>query len=360
MKHERAIPQDAALTAAFRGKSVLVTGAAGTVGRALIDRLVTFGCSRVVGLDNNESELFFLNEANARSGMFEPALCDVRELEDLTRIFRRVDVVFHAAALKHVPLCEQYPVEAVKTNIYGVQNVVQAARAAGVQRVLYTSSDKAVNPTNVMGTSKLMGEKLINAANLTAKDDGQVFSSTRFGNVLGSRGSVVPVFREQIRQGGPVRLTDSGMTRFIMTLDDAIDLVLKAGVLARGGEVFITKMAAIRIADLAQVLVEELAPKFGRDPKTIKIVESGRRPGEKICEELMNEEEVRRSIELEDYFAVLPALSDLYGENSQQYNGVVAKKVDHAYNSETAEKMSVEDLRTYVRAHRLAEIQELQ
>jgi len=336
---------------------VLVTGAAGTIGRALVKRLLTLGCSGVIGLDNNESELFFLNETFGKQA-FELSLCDVRDAEDLSRAFRRVDIVFHAAALKHVPLCEQHPVEAVKTNVLGVQNVIQAARAARVQRVIYTSSDKAVNPTNVMGTSKLMGEKLMNAANLTAKEDRQIFSTTRFGNVLGSRGSVVPVFCQQIRSGGPVKLTDRAMTRFIMTLNEAIDLVIQTAIIAQGGEVFITKMDAVCIADLAQVMVEELSVALGRKPQDIKIVESGRRPGEKICEELMNEEEVRRSIELEHYFAVLPALSDLYGDSSGRYNGMTAKRVDRAYNSDTSEKMSVDVLRRYLHLHGLMEVQE--
>src|SRR5262249_26033567 len=162
----------------------------------------------------------FLNERYCDAA-FDPVLCDVRDVVDLTRAVRNIDVVFHAAALKHVPLCEQSPMEAVKTNIVGVQNVIEAARAANVAPVTYTSSGKAVNPTGVMGPSKLMGEKLMNAASLSEGSNGQVFSSTRFGNVLGSRGSVVPVFRDQIRKGGPVRLADRGMTRFIMTLQEA-------------------------------------------------------------------------------------------------------------------------------------------
>lgn len=341
-----------ALAATFQGKTVLVTGAAGTIGRALVTALLDLDAAKVLGLDNNESELFFLNEANSDRN-FDPVLCDVREMADLSRAFRRVDIVFHAAALKHVPLCEQHPLEAVKTNIAGVQNVIEAARAANVPRVIYTSSDKAVNPTNVMGTSKLMGEKLINAANLSATGDGQIFTSTRFGNVLGSRGSVIPIFREQIRRGGPLKLTDRGMTRFIMSLNEAVELVLESAAIAHGGEVFITKMPAIDIADLAQVMIDELAPGFGHDPRKIEIVESGRRPGEKICEELMNEEEVRRSIELEKHFAVLPALSDLYGDATDRYRNVVAKRVDEAYNSQTAVKMTRPALAAYLRQHQM-------
>jgi FlaA1/EpsC-like NDP-sugar epimerase len=198
-----------------------------------------------------------------------------------------------------------------------------------------------------MGTSKLMGEKLMNAANLSALRDRQVFTTTRFGNVLGSRGSVMPLFREQIRKGGPVRLTDSDMTRFIMTLEEAVELLLRAGVMAKGGEVFITKMAAIRIVDLARVMIDTLAPAYGFDPAKIAIEVVGRRPGEKVFEELMNEEEVRRSIQLNDFFAVLPALQDIYKLSPADY-GAEAEPVVKAYNSETAPLMPTDELAKYL------------
>ena len=328
----------------FCGKVILVTGAAGTVGKALVRRLLDFNPQLVLGLDNNESELFFLKEELGDG--FQPVLGDVRDVTTLERAFRRVDVIFHAAALKHVPLCEHNPLEAVQTNILGVQNVIQAARAAGVARVVYTSSDKAVNPPNVMGTSKLMGEKLMNAANVGSGRDGQVFTTTRFGNVLGSRGSVIPLFREQIRRGGPVRLTDRDMTRFIMTLPEAVDLVLLAGAIARGGEVLITKMSAIRIADLARVMIDALAPTYGHAPGSIEIVEVGRRPGEKVYEELMNEEEVRRSIELDKFFVVLPALPDICPTDPLAYGP--SKPVDQAYNSDAAALMPADELSRYL------------
>lgn len=337
---------------AFEGKRILVTGAAGTVGTALINKLMSYDPALIIGLDNNESELFFLNE-DMSGNPFESALGDVREIDSLVQPFRRADIVFHAAALKHVPLCEHHPMEAVKTNIHGVQNVINAARKGGVERVVYTSSDKAVNPPNVMGTTKLMGEKLINAANIAGAGDGCIFTTTRFGNVLGSRGSVLPVFKSQIANGGPIKLTDPNMTRFIMTLDSAVELVMSAAHMALGGEVFITKMNTIRIADLARVMIDELAPLFGHDPAALEIQEVGRRPGEKIYEELMNEEEVRRSIELERFFLVLPALSDLYGDPSGKYSGVLSESIDRPYNSETERAMSTGELRDYMHMHGL-------
>ncbi len=330
----------------FKNKRIIVTGAAGSVGSALIRRLLTYAPEGVWGLDNDETGLFTLG--NELGQGFVPVLGDVRDRDKLVRSFHGMDVVFHAAALKHVPLCEHHPLEAVQTNILGVQNVIYGAMEKNVGLVVYTSTDKAVNPPNVMGTSKLMGEQLIKAANVVDRRKGMIFTSTRFGNVLGSSGSVLPIFREQIRKGGPVTLTDSEMTRFIMDIDKAVDLVLEAAMLARGGEVLITKMNTVRIADLAQVMIDELAPKFGLDPANIAIEEIGTRPGEKLYEELMNSEEVRRSIELENHFVVLPALTDMYQSSLDDYPGIVNSRVEREYHSANEVAMKPDELRRYL------------
>jgi FlaA1/EpsC-like NDP-sugar epimerase len=210
----------------WRGKSVLITGACGTVGRELVRQIASSSTDRVVGIDNNESELFFMEEAYKTKPHVSVYIGDICDRDTLEHYMRGIDVVIHAAAFKHVRLCERSPNATVAVNIQGVQNVIEAATAAGVERVLFTSSDKAVNPTNVMGTSKLMGERLMTAANLYRGEKGPIFASTRFGNVLGSRGSVIPLFRQQIAAGGPVTLTDERMTRFIMSLSDAVKLVI--------------------------------------------------------------------------------------------------------------------------------------
>jgi FlaA1/EpsC-like NDP-sugar epimerase len=266
-----------------------------------------------------------------------------------------VDIVFHTAAFKHVVLCERSPFEAVQTNIMGIQNMVDAAGEAKIERMIFTSSDKAVNPTNVMGTSKLMGERLMTAANSNKRGNGPVFASTRFGNVLGSRGSVIPIFREQIRKGGPVSLTDPGMTRFIMSIEQAVQLVIDTAYLAKGGEVFVTKMPVIRIQDLADVMIEELASKYGHNPEHIDIEIIGTKPGEKQYEELMTLEEVRRSLELPRYFAVYPAFSSLYGEIQYTYPEVVREKVDRPYHSANESPLNREELRRFLYENRLIE-----
>jgi len=237
----------------------------------------------------------------------------------------------------------------------GIQNMVDAAGEAKIERMIFTSSDKAVNPTNVMGTSKLMGERLMTAANSNKRGNGPVFASTRFGNVLGSRGSVIPIFREQIRKGGPVSLTDPEMTRFIMSIEQAVQLVIDTAYLAKGGEVFVTKMPVIRIQELAEVMIEELACKYGHKPESIDIEIIGTKPGEKQYEELMTLEEVRRALELSRYFAVYPAFSSLYGEIQYTYPEVLREKVDKPYHSANEVPLSREELRRFLYENRLIE-----
>ncbi|HKJ87815.1 MAG TPA: SDR family NAD(P)-dependent oxidoreductase, partial [Gammaproteobacteria bacterium] len=271
--------------AGLEGKRILVTGACGTVGDELVRQLLTdaaFAPEEVIGLDNNESDLFFLDQEYLEDARARFFVADIRDRDELERRMRGVDVVFHTAALKHVILSERSPDQAVQTNILGVQNVIAAATATGVERVIFTSSDKAVNPTNVMGTSKLMGERLMTAANSNKRGDGPVFASTRFGNVLGSRGSVIPIFHNQIAAGGPVTLTDPDMTRFVMSIEESVRLVIDSAALAQGGEVFITKMPVVRIADLARVMIDELASGYGHDPESLSITEIGTKPGEKL------------------------------------------------------------------------------
>lgn len=337
-------------------KRVLVTGACGTVGCELVRQLLEdYRVRELIGLDNNESEIFFLEQHLSRYDNASFFLGDVRDRDQLSSKMKDIDVVFHTAAFKHVILCERSPFESVQTNILGVQNVIWAASENNVERVIFTSSDKAVNPTNVMGTSKLMGERLMTAANSYRHNSMPIFTSTRFGNVLGSRGSVIPIFREQIRRGGPVTLTDPDMTRFIMSIQEAVRLVIESALFARGGEVFITKMPVIRIRDLAEVMVRELAPLYGHRPENIDIKIIGTKPGEKMYEELMNQEEIRRALELERYFVVLPAFSNLYQNISYTYEGIVAGEVAAPYNSNIQEPLTREGLLSFLRENGLLE-----
>ena len=331
----------------YKKKKVLVTGAAGTVGSEVIRQLLAFHPAELRLMDNNESELFFLLERYKD----QDALCflgDVRDGDKLKKLAEGCDIIIHCAAFKHVILSEYNPFDVVQTNIIGVENVIRAATANGVERVLFTSSDKAVNPTNVMGTSKLMGERLVTAANALKNGSGTIFSSSRFGNVIGSRGSVVPLFMKQIKNGGPVTLTNREMTRFIMTIEESARLVLKAVTMSRGGEVFVTKMPVVRIADLAEVMIDLLAPKYGYKPSDIEITEIGAKPGEKLYEELMNDEEVPRSMELRDMFVVTPAFKSIYGSIDYSYTGVVSERLKKSYISATEKTLTKDELGQYL------------
>lgn len=335
----------------WQGKRVLITGVSGTVGAELLRQIVAKNPAEVIGIDNNESALFFVDQEYSGQNAVNLYLGDIRDKEKLMRMMSGVDIVLHAAALKHVVLCEKTPYDAVQTNIFGTQNLIDAAIANNVERVLFTSSDKAVNPTNVMGTSKLMGERLMTAASARRREGGPIFLSTRFGNILGSRGSVIPIFKRQIAAGGPLTLTDPAMTRFIMTLEEAVKLVIDSVFMACGGEVFVTKMPVVRIADLAAIMIEKLAGQAA----AIEVKVIGSKPGEKLYEELMNEEETRRTAELPSYFSVLPAFKSVYETIEYRYREMGKVGISAPYNSATQPPMCKTDLAAYLDEHRLLE-----
>lgn len=286
----------------FFGKRILVTGGTGTIGQELVRQLLELRPEVVRVFSRDESKQHDMAHRFGERRDMRYLIGDVRDLERLRMAMAGVDLVFHCAALKHVKSCEYNPFEAVKTNILGTQNVILAALEHQVDKVVLTSSDKAVNPTNAMGVSKLMAERLVTAANGMRGPRSTVFASVRFGNVVGSRGSVLPLFVEQIRRGGPVTITNPAMTRFVMSLCQAVSLVLKAAVMARGGEVFTLKMPSVRIGELAAVLIELLAPS-----RPVGLRRVGRQPGEKMHEELLTAEEVERSEMLDDMFVTYPA-----------------------------------------------------
>ena len=340
----------------YKNKKILITGAAGTVGKEIVKQLHSFKPAELRLMDNNETEMFFLMEAygNGKDNVF-CFLGDVRDSDKIEKLSKDIDIVIHCAALKHVYLSEYNPFDVVQTNIIGVENIIRAATACNVKRVLFTSSDKAVNPTNVMGTSKLMGERLITAANAVRQDSKTILSSTRFGNVLASRGFVVPLFMKQIKNGGPVTVTDKSMTRFVMTIDKAARLVLQSVPISKGGEVFVTKMPTIKIPDLAEVMIKMLAPKYGFQPSDIETVEIGGKPGEKMYEELMSDEEVHRAMELKDMFVVTPAFKSIYQSIKYEYPDTVSTKLQKSYVSEHEDPMSKDNLEKYLVENRVLE-----
>lgn len=291
----------------FRSKNILVTGGTGSIGSELVRRLLKFEPVVIRVFSNDENAQFELeHELKDYASCLRFLVGDVRDKERLQRAAENIDIVFHAAALKHVPLCEYNPFEAIKTNVIGTQNLLEVSITENVEKIITVSTDKAANPANVMGATKLLAERLTIAANYYRGLKRTIFSCVRFGNVMSSRGSVIQTFEKQIRSGGPVTLTDLQMVRFVMTMDRAVDLVLKAAQMARGEEIFIFKMPALHIKDLADVMIEKLAPKYGYKPKDIAIRLIGKRKGEKLYEELMTEEEAFNAYETEDMLLVLP------------------------------------------------------
>ncbi|MGH7736538.1 MAG: polysaccharide biosynthesis protein [Candidatus Tyrphobacter sp.] len=324
------------------GRRVFLTGACGSIGRELLQRLRALDVAAIVAVDCNESDLFYLREEHRSDPRVEFMLCDIRVADLLARRMKGCDVVLHAAAYKHVDICERTPLEAVMTNVIGTQNVISAAIENDVERFTFMSSDKAVNPTSVMGTSKLMAERLVTAA---AQCDGPIFTSVRFGNVFGSRGSVVPLFKDQILAGGPVTITDPAMTRFFMALESAVSLALDATFLALGGEVIVKKMRALRVTDLARVMIERYCEQVGKTPGEIGSVVVGPRAGEKLWEELTNEEEVRRTFECGEYLIVKPAIGNRTATASRfaawEARGT---PLEHPYNSSLTSPMTMPEI----------------
>lgn len=275
----------------FEGKTILVTGAGGSIGSEICRQIARFSPKRLLLLGHGENSIYLihreLQEKYGKSIELIPVIADIQDRERIFDIMAtcRPNVVYHAAAHKHVPLMEYNPHEAVKNNIFGTKNVAEAAKAANVEKFVMISTDKAVNPPNVMGATKRVAEMIVTGLNESGKTQ---FAAVRFGNVLGSRGSVVPVFEDQVKKGGPVTVTDFRMTRYFMTIPEASRLVIQAGHLAKGGEIFILDMGEpVQILELARKVIML----SGKTEEEIGIVESGIRPGEKLYEELLSSEE---------------------------------------------------------------------
>lgn len=271
----------------LKGKTLLISGAGGSIGSEICRILASFSPKKLILLGHGENSIYQIHrELNKRyNGKIEliPIIADVKDRSRMFEVMKlyKPDIVYHAAAHKHVPMMEMNTSEAVKNNVHGTKNIAEAAKAASVGTFVMVSTDKAVNPPNVMGATKRMAEMIVTSLN---EPGGTNFAAVRFGNVLGSRGSVVPLFREQIKAGGPVTVTDFRMTRYFMTIPEASRLVIQAGVLAKGGEIFVLDMGKpVKIADLARKMVQI----SGYTDNEIKVIETGIRPGEKLYEELL-------------------------------------------------------------------------
>lgn len=287
-------------------KVVLVTGGTGTIGSEIVRQLVPCRPRLLRIFSRDEYKQSILRYQFRDHKFLRFLLGDVRDLERLERAFEGVHIVFHAAALKRIESTEYDPLEAVKTNVFGTQNIITATlQNPCTERVVSISTDKAVNVTTTMGATKLLAERLVTWASFYRREPHKTMCSVRFGNVLDSRGSVIPIWREQIRQGGPLTLTHNDMRRFFMSIPSAVRLVLKAAVMAQGGEVFILKMQCVNIRDLLEIMVEDYAPQVGRSAKDIEINVTGPAPGEKFDEDLISSNEWPRTFQVDDEMAMI-------------------------------------------------------
>jgi FlaA1/EpsC-like NDP-sugar epimerase len=332
----------------FTNKVVLVTGGTGSIGSEIVRNVLSYHPKAVRIYSRDESKQFALQQEFKEYTNIRYLIGDVRDKQRLNYAMEGVDYLFHAAALKHVPACEYNPMEAVKTNVIGVQNIIETAIDHNVEKVISISTDKVVNPTNTMGATKLLSERLISAASLYKGAKRTVFSCVRFGNVMGSRGSVIPLFKDQIAKGMPVTVTHNEMTRFMMSIPQAAQLVIDAAKHAQGGEVFVLKMPILKIRDLAEALIESYELHIHKTYKN-EIVESGIRPGEKMYEELMTLDESERALE-NDKMYIIP--SSFYPKSDLSYPGFV-KAPHQEYSSHTAPRLYLEDIRQLLEKNRL-------
>ncbi|OWY14262.1 UDP-glucose 4-epimerase [Thioclava sp. JM3] len=318
----------------FRNKTLLITGGTGSFGNAVLRRFLETDLReiRIFSRDEKKQDDMRKKYANPKLKFY---IGDVRDYQSVLNAMRGVDYVYHAAALKQVPSCEFHPMEAVKTNVVGTENVLEAAINCGVKRVVCLSTDKAVYPINAMGISKAMMEKVIVAKSRSSNDT--VICATRYGNVMASRGSVIPLFTNQICAGQPITITDPSMTRFMMTLDDAVDLVLYAFEHGNPGEIFVQKAPAATIKTLAQALADLL----GVPDHPIKTI--GTRHGEKLFEALLSREEMAAAQDLGGYYRVPPDLRDLNYDKFVETGEVrISQAVD--YNSHNTKRLDMKGM----------------
>jgi UDP-N-acetylglucosamine 4,6-dehydratase/5-epimerase len=319
----------------FSDKKLLITGGTGSFGNAVLRRFLDSDFHEIRIFSRDEKKQDDMRK-KYKSPKLKFYIGDVRDYQSVSNVVRGVDFIYHAAALKQVPSCEFHPLEAVKTNVLGTENVLEAAITSGVKRVVVLSTDKAVYPINAMGISKAMMEKV--AVAKSRNSVGTVINVTRYGNVMCSRGSVIPLFTQQIRFGQPITITDPTMTRFMMTLEDAVDLVMYAFEHGKPGEIFVQKAPAATIETLAYALTDLL----GKPKHEVHVI--GTRHGEKLYEALLSREEMVAAEDLGRYYRVPPDLRDLnYGKFVDQGEVKISEAID--YNSHNTTRLNVSDMK---------------
>ena len=320
-------------------KTVLVTGGTGSIGSEIVKQLLKTDVACIIIFSRDEIKHFLMKQT-FRDKRLHFVVGDVRDFRSVQRIFTmyNVDIIYNASAMKHVLVCEDSPIESVKTNVLGTQNLVYLAIKYNVSKMVTISTDKAANPVNVMGATKFIAERITLNGNTLSKDS-NIFAVVRFGNVANSRGSVIPVYLQNLRDGKSLMVSDPNVTRFIMSISDAVNLVLKASQIAQGGEVFILKMKAFRLGDLVEVMINKIAPKLGIKEE-IDTISIGLASSEKLNEELTNEVESKNLYEIDDLYVVLP-------ENKLGYKGYLPVTLIN-YTSDDVDMLNADELEKIV------------
>lgn len=316
----------------FSGKTILITGGSGSIGSYLTEAILQTDCKVVRVLSNNEYELFKLEKKFPDSKKLRLFLGDIRDKDRLRVAVDGVDIVFHAAALKHVPLCEFNPFDAIQTNVLGTQNMIEACIQSNVEKFVFISTDKASSPLSTLGATKLLAERLtISAMAYRRSLTRPIMYCIRFGNVIGTRGSVLELFMEQVRNNEALTITNNEMTRFTMTKKEAVELILSTVGIAKGGEIFVLKMKALKILDLAKAVISL----YSKNAQEHKVIETGIRDGEKLHESLITKEEISRFREYDGMYVLPPP-------NSEEYNNL--PKLETNYSSEQDKMMSINEI----------------
>jgi len=327
----------------FEGKTILITGGTGSLGQSLTRRLLKHNVKAIRIFSRNESKQIDM-ESKFNDSRLRFFIGDVRDLDRLIRATDDVDIVFHAAALKHVPKIEYNPFEAIKTNVIGSQNVIDACLSQNVEKAICVGTDKAVSPLNTYGATKLLMEKLFVSANnpLDKEKYKTRFIALRYGNVLGSSGSVIPKFISQIKSKNQLTITDPNMTRFSITMDEAIDFILRATNIGKGSEIFIPKLKAYSLEDIKQVLFE-LLENSGEE-------NIGLRPGEKLQETLINSDELRYTWEVENMYVIINPFYSMFNPQTIEnvYDGIEKIEMTNSYSSDNVPRLSHDELKDLI------------
>ena len=330
----------------FKDKRILVTGGTGSIGSEIVRQLIPFRPRTIRVFARGEYAHHKLRQEfvpDKNNNVVRFIIGDIRDKNRLRLAMENINIVFHAAAMKHVDICDNDPFEAVATNILGTQNVIDVAREFNVDKVIAISTDKAVNPEGVLGVSKLMAEKLILNSYYYRGNKKTKYTCVRFGNVLGSSGSMLPLFKNQILKNGYVTITDPSMTRFVMTIPQAVSLVLRAAVLTKGQEIFVLKMPAVKLGNLVDCTIQHYSGIFSKNPSDIKKKIIGLRRGEKKHEQLLADHETGGVLETKDMYILTPR-EDVWGyQHTSGYSGRL-KKASQGFSSEHAKKLTQKEI----------------